>query len=155
MADEDAPDGAAHEVEVRIECGRDFESLRPKATVLGDSLAEPAHAHQAHPPLPVDAEDLAQLGQQTVDIVAPALLAKAPEVAQVLADLGRGHVEQLSERLRTDHSIPIRRQFGECPRIRGEAVDYNFWYLKGHGRAGMVVKFVTCRTIVRPHPAGQ
>ena len=52
--------------------------------------------------LAVESEDLAQLMGKTLDVVAAALLAEPPEVAQVLTDLRRCHAEYLAQLLRAD-----------------------------------------------------
>ena len=120
-------DCSAHQCGVRIERRDDFEALWPKAPVLSDRLAEPAHSDQDQSPLPVDPQDFTKLREQTVDVVAPPLLPEPSEIAEVLADLCRCHIQQLAQRLGAHNRLAAQLKFGQCSGINREAVDNNFW----------------------------
>ena len=61
-----------------------------------------------------------------MDVVAAALLAEAPEVAEVLADLRVRDVEPQPQLLRTDDVATLRLQLPERAGVLGQAVDYPF-----------------------------
>src|SRR5690349_4757055 len=101
MGNHNAADLVAHYLWVTVEGGDDVEALWLESAVFRDSLAEPADADQAHAPILVEAEDLAQSRQEAHDVVAAALLAETAEIAEVLADLRGRDIELFAQRLRT------------------------------------------------------
>src|SRR5690606_29427987 len=93
VVDWDAADLLADELGVAVEGVDDDEALGVEAVIGEDGLAKVSDADENHRPLAVQAEDLAQFLGQTLDVIATPLLAEAPEVAEVLANLGRGDPE--------------------------------------------------------------
>ena len=85
-----------------VEHRDDLEAFAAEARVVGQRQAEVAGAEHRHPQLAVEAEDLAQVQLQILDVVADAAHAELAEVGQVLADLGGVQVELLGQRLRRD-----------------------------------------------------
>jgi hypothetical protein len=65
----------------------------------GDRLAEVAGAEQRDVVLAGGAQDLADLRDQRIDVVAHAALAELAEAGQVAADLGRVDVGEVRELL--------------------------------------------------------
>ena len=58
-----------------------------------------------------------------MDVVPAALLAESPEVAQVLANLGRGHAQANAELLGADDFDVIGLEPTEHPNVEGEPLD--------------------------------
>ena len=76
-----------------------------KMSRRGDRLAEVAGAEQRDVVLAAGAQDLADLRDQRVDVVAHAALAELAEAGEVAPDLRRVHVRVLGELLRGDRLL--------------------------------------------------
>jgi hypothetical protein len=72
---------------------------------LGDRVAEPPGADEGDVVLAGGAEDLPDLRDQEVDVVADAALAELAEARQVAPDLRRVHVRELADLLRGDRVL--------------------------------------------------
>src|SRR6185437_9119630 len=84
-----------------------------------NGLAEPAGPAQRDVVLPLRAEDLADLAEQRVDVVADPTLAELAECRQITPDLGRVDVRVLRDLLGGDAllpHLPRLRQYLEVPR---------------------------------------
>jgi len=87
---------------------------------VGDRLAEPAAPEERDVVLALGAEDLPDLGDQAVDVVADAALAELPEGREVAADLGRVDVRVLADLLRGDAVLAHLSGLGEDPEVLGK-----------------------------------
>ena len=83
----------------RIEQGRDLEAFLPEPGIVGEREAQVARAHDGHPELLVEAQNLAKVTLQVAHVVADTADAEFAEIGQVLADLRSVQVELLGERL--------------------------------------------------------
>ena len=88
---------AANGLRVRIEGFNDAKALGIKTAVAQDCTAQATHANQCQCPLALQAKDLAQFFKESTNVVAPALLTKPAEIAEVFANLGRGHAQLQAE----------------------------------------------------------
>jgi len=86
-------------VGVGVEHCRDVDPLRAEPLVAHNCLAQLTRANQRHCPRSIEAEDLVDLLEQSLDVVADALLAELAEVRQVFADLGGCHIDAITELL--------------------------------------------------------
>ena len=85
-----------------VEHRDDPEAVVGEDVGAGDRLAEVAGAEQGDVVLAGGAQDLADLGDERLDVVADAALAELAEAGEVAADLGRVDVRVLGELLRGD-----------------------------------------------------
>ena len=85
-----------------VEHRHDLEAFALEARIVGQRQAEVAGAHHRDAQLAIEAEDLAQVALQVLDVIADAADAELAEVGEVLADLRRVEVELLGQRLRRD-----------------------------------------------------
>ena len=115
---------------MRVERGHDLEPLRRESLVTQNGPPQVAHADQDHLPLLVETEDPPQFAGKALHVVAAPLLAEAPEVAQVLADLGRRHAQLVAQLLRADNLTPLRLQHPKRARVDRQSIDYNLWNAK-------------------------
>src|ERR671915_76301 len=92
------------------------EDVRP-----GDRLAQVAGAEQGDVVLARAAEDLADLRDERVHVVAHAALAELAEAGQVAADLGRVHVRVVGQLLRGDGLATHLLRLGQDLEIAREA----------------------------------
>jgi len=93
------PRDLTHDRGVGIERADDAKALRLETGVADDRATESADAHDRHVPRLVEPENIPETLKQVRDGITPALLAEATEIAEVLADLGRGDLEELTELL--------------------------------------------------------
>ena len=82
-----------------VEQRGDAEPFLAEARVVGQRQAEIAGAHDRNVQLAVEAQDLAEVAAQLLDVIADSADAELAEVRQVLADLRGIEVELLSQRL--------------------------------------------------------
>ena len=87
----------------------------------GDRLAEVAGAEEGDVVLAGGAQDLADLGDQRVDVVADPALAELAEAGEVAADLGRVDVGVLGELLRGDRLPAHLARLGQHLQVAREA----------------------------------
>src|SRR5262249_29661093 len=87
----------------------------------GDRLAEVAGAEQGDVVLPGGAEDLADLRDQRVDVVADPALAELAEAGEVAADLGRVDVGVIGGLLRGDRLAAHLARLGQDLEVAREA----------------------------------
>ena len=90
---------------IDVEHRDDPEAVVGEDVGAGDRLAEVAGAEQGDVVLARGAQDLADLGDQRVDVVADAALAELAEAGEVAADLGRVDVGVVGELLRGDRVL--------------------------------------------------
>ena len=103
-------------------------TLKPwsaKMSERGDRAAEVAGAEQGDVVLAAGPQDLADLGDQRVDVVADAALAELAEARQVAADLRGVDVGVLRQLLRGDrllaHLAGLRQHLQVARQARGDA----------------------------------
>ena len=94
----------------RVEERGDLEAFLTESGIVGERQAEVAGAHDRHAQPPVEAQDLAQVPAQLLDVVADAAHAELAEVREVLANLRGVQMELLGERLRRDRLDAGRRR---------------------------------------------
>jgi hypothetical protein len=85
---------------VVVEQRSDADALAAEAFVARDRLAEVADAYQRHRPFVLQPQNVLDLIEELLNVVADALLAEFAEIREVLADLRGGHVDALAELLR-------------------------------------------------------
>ena len=86
-----------HFVAGRVEQRDDVEAVVAEARVVGERQAEVAGAQDDDLELAIEAEDLAQVPAQVLDVVADAADAELAELGEVLADLGGVEAELLGQ----------------------------------------------------------
>ena len=110
---------------VGVEDRDDAEAVVGEDVRGGDRLAEVAGAEQRDVVLAGGAQDLADLRDQRVDVVADAALAELAEARQVAADLRRVDVRVVGELLRGDrllaHLLGLRQHLQVARQARGDA----------------------------------
>ena len=94
-----------------VENSDELKSLFGKSAVSGEGLPEIAGADDADVARLVGAEDFFDLGDEVVDAISNARVAKLAEVGEVFSDLGVGELEGFAELLAGD-GAPIG--FSEC-----------------------------------------
>ena len=105
VADLDAVDVLPHLAAIGVEDRHHAEAVVGEDVRRGDRAAEVAGAEQRDVVLPAGAQDLADLRDQRVDVVADAALAELAEARQVAPDLGRVHVRVLGQLLAGDRLL--------------------------------------------------
>ena len=98
-------DLGSHLVLIDVEYGHDPEAVVGEDVRGGDRGAEVAGAEQRDVVLARGPQDLADLGDQRLDVVADAALAELPEPGEIPADLGRVDVRVIRELLRGDRLL--------------------------------------------------
>src|SRR3954468_6750609 len=106
---------------VRVEDRDDAETVVGEDVAGGDRLAEVACAEQRDVVLAGGPQDLADLADEAVDVVADAALAELPEPGEVAPDLRRVDVGVLGELLRRDRLLAHLAGLGQDLEIAGEA----------------------------------
>ena len=100
IEDWDAAPGLVADLGVSdVEQRDDLEPLPAEAGIVGKRQSEVAGAHHRDPELAVEAENLAQVTLEVLDVIADASDAKLAEIRQILADLRRVQVKLLGQRL--------------------------------------------------------
>ena len=102
LADHDVADRVADLRRILVEDGGDVDAVLREDRRARDRLAEPARADERDVVLPLRAQDLADLAEQRVDVVADAALAELAERRQIAPDLSRVDVRVLRDLLRGD-----------------------------------------------------
>src|ERR671932_648057 len=87
----------------------------------GDRAAEVARAEQRDVVLAARAQDLADLRDERVDVVAHPALAELAEAGEVAADLRRVHVRVLGELLRGDRLLAHLARLGQHLQVARQA----------------------------------
>ena len=98
---------------VVVEDRRDVDPVLREDRRAGDRLAEPAGADERDVVLPLRPQDLADLAEQRVDVVADAALAELAEGGQVAADLRRVDVRVVRDLLRGDPVLAHLLRLGQ------------------------------------------
>ena len=98
-------DGAADDRRVHVEHGDDAEAVVGEDLGAGDRLTQVAGAEQRDVVLAGGPQDLADLPDQRIDVVADAPLAELAEAGEVAADLGRVDVGVVGQLLRGDRVL--------------------------------------------------
>ena len=106
---------------VDVEDRDDLEAVVGEDVRAGDRLAEVAGAEEGDVVLAGGAQDLADLRDQRVDVVADAALAELAEAGEVAADLGRVDVGVLGELLRGDRLPAHLAGLGQHLQVAREA----------------------------------
>ena len=114
-------DRAADDARIAVEDGDDLEAVVGEDRGGGDRLAEVAGAEEGDVVLARGAEDLADLRDQRVDVVADPALAELAEPGEVAADLGRVDVGVLGELLRGDRLPAHLPRLGQHLQVAGKA----------------------------------
>src|SRR4030095_12054059 len=83
-----------------VEHRDNLKALTLESGVIGKRLAEIARAHHADAQLPIEAENLAQVAAEILNVVADATNAKLTEIRQILSNLGGVEMESFRQRLR-------------------------------------------------------
>src|SRR5262245_29189929 len=91
-----------------VEQGDDVEAVVPEARVVREREAQVAGAEDHHLQLPVEAQDLAEVAPQILDVVAHAADPELAEMREILPDLRRVEAELLGEPARR-HRVHARR----------------------------------------------
>src|SRR5438132_6040176 len=102
VADRHVADGPADLVGVGVEDCRDVDSVLGEDRRARDCLPETPRPDQGDVVLPLCAEDLSNLSEQRVDVVADAALAELPERGEVAPDLRGVDVGVVRDLLRGD-----------------------------------------------------
>ena len=110
---------------VDVEHGDDPEAVVGEDVRGRDRRAEVAGAEQRDVVLAGGPQDLADLGDERLDVVADPALAELPEAGQVAPDLGRVDVRVVGELLRGDrrlaHLAGLREDLEIARQPRGDA----------------------------------
>jgi len=101
-ADLDVADPAPDLLGIGVEDGGDVDPVLGEDRRAADRLTQPARADKRDVVLALGAEDLADLGEEAVDVVAHSALAELAEGGEVAADLRRVHVRVVRDLLRRD-----------------------------------------------------
>src|SRR5690606_10151407 len=114
----DVPDLLVEHVEERD----DLEAFLPEARVIRQGEAQVPGAHDRDLQLAVEAEDLAQVAAEVLDVVAHAAHAELAEVRQILADLRGVQLELRRQLLRGDRLHRGGVELRQAAQIDREAV---------------------------------
>ena len=88
----DACHGTAHQALARIEHGQDIHPALLEHGLVDEAAAQISRAHDDGMEARADTQNLADLGEEVVDVIAVALLTEAAEAVEILTDLGGGDV---------------------------------------------------------------
>ena len=108
-------------VGIVVEDRHDAEAVVGEDVRPGDRAAQVAGAEQRDVVLPAGAQDLADLRDQRVDVVAHAALAELAEAGQIAADLRRVDVGVVGELLRRDRVLAHLLGLGEDLEVARQA----------------------------------
>jgi hypothetical protein len=104
-----------------------MESVRRESGITEDGSTQAAYSHNGNIPEGVKTKDQLQPFQEVNDAVTASLLAEPAKIAQILADLSRGHLQFLAQLLGADNLSALLEQTGEDSNIQGKASDHHFW----------------------------
>ncbi len=121
VADRLRPDALADLLRVGVEDGDDAEAVVGEDVARRDGPAEVARAEQRDVVLAGRPEDLADLRDERLDVVADPALAELAEAGQVATDLGRVDVRVVAELLRGDRLLAHLLGLREDLQVAGEA----------------------------------
>ena len=116
----DVADAATDLLRVGVEDRGDVDPVLGEDRAAGDRLAEPAGADERDVVLALRAQDLADLAEQRVDVVADAALAELAEAREVAADLRRVDVRVVGDLLRRDPVLAHLLRLGQDLEIARE-----------------------------------
>ena len=151
VADRQVAESAADPARVDVEDRRDAEAVVGEHAGRRDRLPEVSGAEQGDVVLPGGPQDLPDLLDQRVDVVADPALAELAEPGQVAADLGGIDVGVLGDRLRGDAGLPHLLGLCQHLEIAGEPRgDPEGEAVSGHGAGLFRRDFVTFRRKLRP-----
>jgi hypothetical protein len=105
---------------IAVERRRDVEPVIGEDRRAGNRLSQPARAEERDVVLALRPQDLPDLGDEAVDVVADAPLAELAEGGEVAADLRRVDVGLLADFLGGDALLPHLARLGEDSQILGE-----------------------------------
>ena len=117
----DVADPTADFLRVGVEDRGDVDAVLREDRAAGDRLAEAAGPDQRDVVLALRPQDLADLAEQRVDVVADAALAELAEAGQVPADLGGVDVRVVGDLLRGDALLPHLLGLRQDLEIAGES----------------------------------
>ena len=133
----DTRHGTAHKALTRVEHGEDIHPALLEHGLVDEAAAQVSRAHDDGMEARTDAQNLADLGEEVVDIIAVALLTKAAEAVEILTDLGGGDVHHGGQLSRGDPHLALGDELTEVAVVAGEALDDG-----GGGGWGGVLVFV-------------
>ena len=108
--DSQPTDVLSDDVFVDVESSHEVKTVWSESGIVDDGPSEPAHSNDRHVPVCVDTQYLAETVQEVVNAVPPALFAESPEITEVLADLGRRHLQLFAQLLGTNHHDTVFHQ---------------------------------------------
>lgn len=120
----DARHGAPHKSLARIEHGEDIHAPLFEHGLVDEAAAQVSRADDDGVEARSNAEDLADLGEEVVDVIAVALLTEAAEAVEILADLGGGDVHHGGQLARGDAHLALGDQLPQVAVVAGEALDH-------------------------------
>ncbi len=92
---------------------------------MHQSMAQVARADQHDGPLILNVQDVPELPDQVLNIVACALLTKLTKMRQVLANLGRADAQLLRQLLGRSDCVPLRRHSVQATQIQWQTTYHN------------------------------
>src|SRR5918996_1289432 len=98
-----------------------MKSVRGETRVAENSFTQATYPYHGYVPLSVEAQNLIQFVQQVPDTVTPALLAKAPKVAQVFPYLRWSYVKLLPQLLGVGDLYTFSQQKFENADVLGQS----------------------------------
>ena len=120
VADLDVADRPPDLLRVGVEDGGDVDPVLGEDRRARDRLAEAAGADQRDVVLALRAQDLADLAEQRVDVVADPALAELAESREVAPDLGRVDVRVVGDLLRGDALLAHLLRLGQHLEVAGQ-----------------------------------
>ena len=100
----------------------DLEPFTAKAGVVGEGEAEVAGAHDGDPQFAVEAENLAEVALEILDVIADTADAELAEIRQVLPDLRGVQVKLLGQRLRGNGFDAGVFELSQAAQVDGKAI---------------------------------
>jgi len=124
VAAQELADPCADDLGIGVEDGDHLEAVVGEDRRAGDRLAEVAGPEEGDVVLAGGAEDLADLGDQRVDVVADAPLAELAEPREVAANLGRVDVRVVGQLLRGNRVLAHLARLGQHLEVARESRRY-------------------------------
>ncbi len=109
----DVPDASPHLLGVGVDHGGHVDPVLGEDRRRGDRLAQPARTDEDDVVLTLRPQDLADLAEQRIDVVADPSLAEFSERGQVAADLRRVDVRVVRDLLRRDPVLAHLLRLGQ------------------------------------------
>ena len=114
MLDGDAGHRFAHDLGVNIKDPANGKTPVAEAAIVGQRMPQVAGTDNGDAPLPVQLQDLAELLDQIIDLIAGALLAKFTKVGEVFADLRRTDAQVAAQFMRGSRQLlPFFSKIGQ------------------------------------------